>query len=238
MTRRPKNMKASSNRRSIIESVPNEVLVCEILGRVAASSFTDMFNVKLSCKTFKEIGEDKYVYQRVTLDKFPIIPWNPLSEKHEAFLNKCRESENPEVLYRQAVIDYFNKINPGSAWMHLQKAAKLGHVGARYVMCIVLLLCGRDRQKKIGINMLSDFRKSKSAMRRLKSCRNNLIKILRQMWVKNPDLIEPTKCCPTPNQHQWRNLWCEDDECSKCDACNADREIKYISPTFNFTTEV
>lgn len=47
-----------------------------------------------------------HIYQRVSLDKFPVVPWNPLSETQQTFLNKCREHENPELIYREAVVSF------------------------------------------------------------------------------------------------------------------------------------
>ncbi|CAA0834038.1 Unknown protein [Striga hermonthica] len=209
------------------------MLVCEVLRRIAASSHIDLFNLKSSCKVFNEIAEDKYLYQCVSLNKFPMIPWNPSMEKKAAFLNKCRESNNPEAMYRQAVVDYFNRSDLKSACEHLLKALKLRYGEAIYLTCIILLLCGEDESRKKGVNMLAGFRKSKSTQNKLKMCRNNLLRKLREMWVKNSDLVEPRKCCPSPEQHPWKNQWCEDDECSECDACNADREIRRICSAYN-----
>ncbi|CAA0821293.1 Unknown protein [Striga hermonthica] len=217
---------------NLIQRIPQELLVCEVLGRIAATSHTELFNLKSSCKLFNEIAEDKYLYRRVSLDKFPMIPWNPSMEKKTTFFNKCRESNNPEAMYRQAVVDYFNRSNLKSACKHLLKAVKLGHVEAIYLTCIILLLCGDNESRKKGVNMLARLRKSKSAQNKFKIWRNNLLRKLREMWVKNPDLVEPPKCCPSPDQHPWKNQWCEDDECSECEACNADREIKRICSAY------
>ncbi|KAK6145460.1 hypothetical protein DH2020_022280 [Rehmannia glutinosa] len=226
-------MKGSISNCSSFESIPNE-LISEVLSRVAASSLTDMFNAKLSCKILNEIAEEKQVYQRVSLDKFPIVPWKPLNEKQQVFLNKCQQSENPDFMYRQAVLDYFNKTDLRSACQHLEKAVKLGHIGSQYLTCIILILCGDDELIKAGIKILCDFRKSKFTKRILKFCRKKLIKILRQMWVKNYLLIQPPTFCSTPNQHQWKSQWSEDDENIKCEACIADREIRIISSTYNY----
>ncbi|GFP86304.1 putative F-box protein at1g67623, partial [Phtheirospermum japonicum] len=184
-----------------------------------------------SCKIFNEITEDKYVYQSVSLDKFPIVHWYPLNEKQKSFLNKCQEYENPELLYRQAVLDYFNKGKRRSACNHLDKAMKLGHAGAQYLTCIIMIICGDPESKAPGIKYLSEFKKS-NTKRVTRLCRNNLIKMLGKMWVNNPDLQESSICCSSPNQHRWKNMWCEDDEISsECEACNADREIKMIRRT-------
>ncbi|KAI3458301.1 hypothetical protein Pfo_014964 [Paulownia fortunei] len=224
MTRHPKkNIKASNS----IETIPHE-LVAEVLGRVAASSLTDMFNAKLSCKRLNEIAEDTYVYQCVSLDKFPIIPWNPLNEKQEIFLNRCRQYGNPELMYRQAVLDYFNRTNIESTCKNLQKALKLGHMGALYVTCIILLFSGDDELKKKGIKMIGNMKKSKYLKKKLKLCRSKLINTLRQIWVNNPILKEPPVCCTTRHQHQRKSGWLGEEENVTCEACSADIEVKFI----------
>ncbi|KAH6767072.1 hypothetical protein C2S52_018055, partial [Perilla frutescens var. hirtella] len=93
---------SKKNKVLTLETIPYE-LVTEILSRVAASSVADIYNVKLSSKKLKEVAEDARVYQHACLEKFPIVQWKPLSEKQKYFLKKCRESSNPELLYRDAL---------------------------------------------------------------------------------------------------------------------------------------
>ncbi|XP_073314551.1 putative F-box protein At1g67623 [Primulina huaijiensis] len=106
---------------SRFEILPNE-LVGEVLAPVAASSVIDIINAKSSCKTFKEIGEDSHVYHHMSLDKKFIDSWTPLSEEQQVFLNKCWKSENPELLYRQAISDFFKRADIESACKYLLKA--------------------------------------------------------------------------------------------------------------------
>ncbi|EYU20125.1 hypothetical protein MIMGU_mgv1a021800mg [Erythranthe guttata] len=151
-----------------------------------------------------------YVYQHVSLDEVPIIPWKPISQEQVTFLNTCLQSENPESLYRQAVLDYFNKTNLESTCMHLQKAVKNGHTGALYVTCIVLLFSGDEELKQQGIN------------------------ILKMIWVKNPVLLEPPVCCTSRDQHHKKRRWSEVEEDVTCEACVADQEINLLSSRYNF----
>ncbi|EYU26998.1 hypothetical protein MIMGU_mgv1a013775mg [Erythranthe guttata] len=210
MTRNPKNKKRNTKAvSSMFDSIPHE-LVSEVLSRVASSSIKDIFNAKLSCKMLNEIAKDMYVYQRVSLDEVPIIPWKPISQEQETFLNTCLQSENPESLYRQAVLDYFNKTNLESTCMHLQKAVKNGHTGALYVTCIVLLFSGNEELKQQGIN------------------------ILKMIWVKNPVLLEPPVCCTTRDHHHRKSRWSEVEEDVTCEACVADQEINLLSGRYNF----
>ncbi|XP_027083569.1 putative F-box protein At1g67623 [Coffea arabica] len=85
-----------------ISSLPREVLA-DVLARVAASSSTDLFWAKLCCKLFSEVLEGNNVYQRVSLDKFEIVPWHK-NHRVSKFLKKCRQSKNPEALYRKGVV--------------------------------------------------------------------------------------------------------------------------------------
>ncbi|XP_020549253.1 F-box protein At1g67340-like [Sesamum indicum] len=96
---------------SMMDNIPRELLI-EILCRLAHTSFTDIHNAKLSCKDFHEAAEDPCVYQNMSLDNFPLVAWKPLTEKEEAFLTKCQDCQNPEIPYRQAVLDYFTGKGP------------------------------------------------------------------------------------------------------------------------------
>ncbi|KAL2462701.1 F-box family protein [Forsythia ovata] len=216
---------------STIRTIPIE-LASDIMARVASNSLTDIANVKLSNKVLNEIAEDPYVYQNVSLQKFPVVPWNPLSEEENAFLNKCSEFRNPELLYRRGVVDYFSRNQLDSAFKWLKNAASLGHIGALYVICIILLFSD-DQFKQRGINILSAMKKSREFRRKLKYCRRNLIKILRMIWVKNSLIINHRPiCCAQKDQHARKEGWpstkSEEEDNMTCDACICDTELAFI----------
>ncbi|KAG5589049.1 hypothetical protein H5410_039563 [Solanum commersonii] len=48
--------------------------------RVASFSFKNLINVKLSCKFFNEVANERYIYQKVTLVDFPIVSWHSYVE--------------------------------------------------------------------------------------------------------------------------------------------------------------
>ncbi|CAK9181536.1 unnamed protein product [Ilex paraguariensis] len=214
-----------------IDSIPKE-LVSEVLARVAAFSSTDFLSARLSCKVFNEVGEDNYVFHHVSLDKFPVIPWRA-SEEASSFLNKCRESGNPEALYRQGVVDYFSYMRLDSALECLKKAASSGHIGALYVLGIILLFHG-DEFKQEGIQLLSGMKESKMSKRRvLKDCRENLKAIIRRIWIKNSIVLENRPvCCTMGDQHKKKEGWAsetdEEDNYQYCQACTCDREVASI----------
>nr|XP_027060848.1 putative F-box protein At1g67623 [Coffea arabica] len=135
------NAQKRSSRTSIL-SLPTEVL-SEVLARVASSSSADLFRAKLCCKLFNEVSEAKNIYQRVSLDRFEIVPW-PKNHKVSRFLKKCRQSKNPEALYRKGVVDFFSDKHEDSALENLEEAANSGHADAAYALGIIYIFVGGD----------------------------------------------------------------------------------------------
>ncbi|KAK4425357.1 hypothetical protein Salat_1729700 [Sesamum alatum] len=216
---------------SNIENIPRELLV-EILSRIAENSFTDIHNAKLSCKDFHEAAEDTYVYRHMSLDSFPVVAWNPLSEKQQTFLTKCKECQNPEIMYRQGVLDYFTGKRPESALGHLQRALNANHIGALYVTCIILLFSGDDELKATGVGLMAGMKKSKYVRKRLKEHRDKLKRMLREMWVENPALRRRPVCCTRQDNHRRKRGWVDiddDDEDVHCEGCSVDCEIRFLA---------
>ncbi|KVI05759.1 hypothetical protein Ccrd_015936 [Cynara cardunculus var. scolymus] len=89
-------------RRPVVGSLPGDLLI-DVLARVASSSFTDLFNAKLSCRDFLGAAEDEYIFQHVSIDKFPVIHWFPPSDELLSFLNQCIDKGNPEAMFRQGM---------------------------------------------------------------------------------------------------------------------------------------
>ncbi|GLT69072.1 hypothetical protein SLA2020_412520 [Shorea laevis] len=104
-----------------IKSLPNDLLM-EVLAKVASASFTDLFKAKLSCKDFYRLAEDDYVFQHVSLKEFPLV-WCT-REELLYFLRRCKESGNPDALFREGIYGYFSSKNPKpglDSWRKLQK---------------------------------------------------------------------------------------------------------------------
>ncbi|XP_027085061.1 putative F-box protein At1g67623 [Coffea arabica] len=210
-----------------ISSLPRE-LVSEVLALVAASSSTDLFRAKLCCKVLSEVSEENYIYQRVSLNKFAIVPWRK-NHKVSMFLKKCRRSKNPEALYRKGVVDYFRGKNLESALECLKEAAKSGHDEAAYALGIIFLF-GGDELKRKGMTLLSAMKKSRIQKRRMKDCRDNLRRILKMIWVKNPLVLSQRPIC-CAMQHKRKRGWLVDEideEESTCEGCTCDEEIAPI----------
>ncbi|KAK9181592.1 hypothetical protein WN944_024730 [Citrus x changshan-huyou] len=124
-----------------IFSLPDELL-SEILARVGACSLDDLLNAGLSCKLFNEIAFDKYVLRQASIEKIPAMPWH----KNYSFLEKCRDSGNPEALYKQGVVEFFSYSNLEAGVAYLDIAAKSGHLGASYILGVIFL-CKDDGEE-------------------------------------------------------------------------------------------
>ncbi|KAL4627575.1 hypothetical protein ACB092_05G175200 [Castanea dentata] len=173
---------------SSIKSLQNKLLT-EVLGHVASTSFTDLFNVKLSCKYFLEVAKDDYIFQRISLEKFPIVPLC-ISNEASSFLKRCEEFGNPESLFRQRVIDYFSLMMIESELVYLKRAAEKGHSEATYVYEIILL-CSEDQLKQEGLKILSSLKMTKSSG--LKECRKRMRTVMRDMWISSKKTMPSSK---------------------------------------------
>ncbi|KAH0748690.1 hypothetical protein KY290_027922 [Solanum tuberosum] len=223
---------------SAIESLPNELLT-DIVARVASTSFQNYINAKLSCKVFHEVANERYVYQNATLAEFSIEPsWE--KEKQEkinkvaSFLELCRECGNTEALYRKGVMDFFKDDMPELASEFLKRAAKGGHIGAFYVIGIIMVFMGGEFKQK-GVKLIGNMKNTKQLRKITRECRKKLIEILTHIWVKNPLVLgqRPNRCT-IQHQRIHRNGWPHDSEDEDedmdvhCDACSCDVEIDHI----------
>ncbi|XP_027164823.1 putative F-box protein At1g67623 [Coffea eugenioides] len=213
-----------------ILSLPTEVL-SEVLARVASCSSTDLFRAKLCCKLFYEVSEADNIYHRVSMDKFEIVPWSK-NDQVSRFLKKCRESKNPEALYRKGVVDYFTDKHEDSALECLEEAAISGHADAAYALEIIYIFLGGDELKRKGMRLLSGLKKSRILYAKQFHPRHNLRALLRMIWVKNPLFLKPTPICCAMTHERKTSSWPMDaddvEEESTCEACACDEEIGAI----------
>ncbi|EOY22887.1 hypothetical protein QQP08_010160 [Theobroma cacao] len=216
-----KRRKSKTNLFPNIFSLPNE-LMTEVLARVAAYSFHDFFDVKLSCKVFHQIADDKYILQHVSLEKFPVTPW--CSTKQSFFLEKCKRSGHPEALYREGVVEHFSFARVEEGLNCLNSAAKVGHLGASYVLGVILLCTEEPDQEQDGRRLLK-LEKSKKGVR---ESRKKLNDTIRNIWLNN--LLEgKPNCCPMRDQHRRRRGWPSDNEDDvDCEACGCDLEVIFV----------
>ncbi|XP_076916169.1 putative F-box protein At1g67623 [Bidens hawaiensis] len=208
---------------STVRALPRDLLV-DVLARVASSSFTDLFNAKLSYLTilfnscmmlnlpifklifarekintadfeFLDSTSDDYVSQSISIDKFPIIHWFPPSKSALSFLTHCFKKGNPESLFRQGMIDYFCMVNVNCGLEFLKRASDKGHSEATYVYGMILLSSG-DQSSQDGLNHLNCMNNSKSRHWNVQECRNKIASMLSQMWINNPVTLDKvnTQC--------------------------------------------
>ncbi|XP_027150457.1 putative F-box protein At1g67623 [Coffea eugenioides] len=212
-----------------ILSLPTEV-VSEVLARVGSSSSTDLFSAKLCCKLFNEASAADTIYQRVSLEKFEIVPWHK-NDKVSRFLKKCRQCQNPEAMYRKAVVDYFSDKHLDAALECLEEAADSGHPDAAYALGIIYLFVGTDEFKRRGMGLLSGLQKSRFLQGAWKLCRENLRALVRMIWVKNPVFLNPAPICCAMTHERKTSSWpmdADDVEEITCEGCACDEEIAAI----------
>ncbi|KAJ4978860.1 hypothetical protein NE237_009640 [Protea cynaroides] len=211
-----------------IKPLPEELLT-EVFARVGSSSVIDLFNVKQSCKKFFNAGCDAEVLRRVSLEKFPTVPWMSSSEYY-SFLRDCEEKGNPEALFKHGMVEYFSSKNKQESGMKfLKKAACLGHEEAAYILGLILL-CTDHRLKAQAFDFLKIVEKeSSTSSTNIQKCRKRLEKIIREMWTSRGSLPQPEPLCTSLvcKKNGLKSGWVsiEDEELSNCEDCRWDHEI-------------
>jgi len=164
-----------------IKSLPSDLLM-EVLTKVASASFTDLFNAKLSCKDFYGLTEEDHIFQQVSLKELPLI-W---CTKDEVlfFLKRCKESGNPDALFREGIYGYFSSKNPEPGLEFLEKASRKGHVEASYIYSLILI-CSGGRLKQQGLQLLSSLIICGLRGSRIKECRRRVKDYVQSMWINN-----------------------------------------------------
>ncbi|KAK8693041.1 hypothetical protein V6N13_070640 [Hibiscus sabdariffa] len=228
----------------------NVVLRCVFLfPSCVVFSFMSMKNilVLISCKVFHRIAGDDYILRHVSLEKFPVIPWG--STEQAFFLDKCKRSGHPEALYREGVvcnktlsyfpvsmhaiinandntyqcqIGYFSFGKVEEGLNCLNNAAKVGHLGASYVLGVILL-CVEETEEE-GRRLLN-YVKSESGIR---ESRKKLKDIVSVTWRKM-SLKPKSNSCPMQGQHRRRGGWPGDsDDEVDCEACGCHLEVIFV----------
>ncbi|KAJ4825592.1 hypothetical protein Tsubulata_015246 [Turnera subulata] len=105
--------------------IPNDVLK-EIYAKLASESFINYMNAKQTSKEFHKAANDMYVLQYVNVQEFEPIPW-VRNDKAIKFLESCKDSGNPEALFKLGMVEFFNEKKEESGLQLLTKAAKKGH---------------------------------------------------------------------------------------------------------------
>nr|GMC65787.1 putative F-box protein At1g67623 [Ipomoea batatas]GMC65789.1 putative F-box protein At1g67623 [Ipomoea batatas]GMD89918.1 putative F-box protein At1g67623 [Ipomoea batatas]GME01287.1 putative F-box protein At1g67623 [Ipomoea batatas]GME17553.1 putative F-box protein At1g67623 [Ipomoea batatas] len=213
---------------SSIHSLPQE-LVVEILAKVAAHSWDDLFNARLSCKRWNDLDDEDFVYKHMSLAKLPIVKWKPETEESKKkrclFFQKCLDAGNLEALYRKGLVDYLGgKGAEDDALGYLKKAANAGHIASQYAVCIILIFLGSEH-KENGIRMLSEMM-SKESREDIRTAREKLGDIINLTWLNNFSIATKPVCC-TKHYGHVKNSWVPIDSV-ECKFCKCDEEISHI----------
>ncbi|TMW83909.1 hypothetical protein EJD97_000481 [Solanum chilense] len=86
-----------STRKNLFISLPIELVIL-VVERVVSYSLEDLVSVKLCSRFLNEVGNERSVYQKVTLASFPTEPTWTRNQHARSFMNICIASENLEAL--------------------------------------------------------------------------------------------------------------------------------------------
>ncbi|XP_058084501.1 putative F-box protein At1g67623 [Magnolia sinica] len=171
-----KVMKRKQQHCSFFESLPQD-LVVEIAASVAASSLSDLSNMKLVCKDMHEAARDNYVFRHASIEALPRIEWR--SSQASSFLKQCEASGNPDALFRRGMIEYFSKVHIQVGVDLLKRAADSGNLEANYVLGIILISGQTSSSERMKLIKNMENMKNSGIDR----CRTRTTKILREIWI-------------------------------------------------------
>jgi hypothetical protein len=220
------------------DSLPEPILK-EIVAIVGSESVADLHNFKMSSKYHGKLTDDNYVLNKVSFEHSPNIQfhWRP-TENSLAFLRRCEESGNLEVLWSEGMKEIFNY--PIGNWEGREKlkiAAKGGYNMAKYVYGLIMLCSENDESRNEGIKHIRYLRMNKC----LFYCRRKMYERHSYFWRYNGILVrnQTPVCKSRPACGRWRlkkGLWVllddEDDDLSSCEYCRCDEELKYFYSMF------
>ncbi|EXC25503.1 hypothetical protein L484_009811 [Morus notabilis] len=204
-------------------------LVLEILACVSASSLRDLFSAKLSCKLFKKIAQEDYIYRKISLDDFFVVDIY-LNAEATSFFNRCLECGNLEALYQQGLFEYFtDHRRKQSGLALLEKAANSSHLGASYVLGITLICSGDENAQRAGLELVANIKTSLQ----MQECRKKLAKSAGSLWKpRDVDFLKPKLLtCPFPDRKRssWHLVGEENGyDHLHCESCILNREIIHV----------
>ncbi|XP_061339023.1 putative F-box protein At1g67623 [Gastrolobium bilobum] len=74
------------------------------------------------------------------------------------FLKRCRESDNPEILYREGIVQYYQQsccsLRDKVALENLNTAAQNGHDEAKYVYYMLLMIGNDQDEQNLGLKFV------------------------------------------------------------------------------------
>ncbi|XP_021824064.1 uncharacterized protein LOC110765286 [Prunus avium] len=220
----------------------------KVLLVVAKQSSEDLYNMAATCKLFKQMLNDPEVWTTVSVDKYQWHQdWYGEDEgKIVEFLQKCKQHNNPEIIYREAIHDFFVK-NDDEGMNNLRVAAMAGHEEASYLVGLLGLLNPSDG-KENGLEFLCHLSKTKKL--NIKACRDSISNRLRRYTmcgtVSPPMLKKFTAdkgflqdCIHCEGNREWYQLWaCWGDDWHNVDAWNCCELCKWKRELFCIQREL
>ncbi|KAL6269716.1 hypothetical protein ACE6H2_026627 [Prunus campanulata] len=220
----------------------------KVLLVVAKQSSEDLYSMAGTCKLFQEMLNDPEVWRTVSLDKYQWHEdWYRFDEgKIFEFLQKCKEHNNPEIIYREAIHDFF-LLKDDEALKNLRVAAMAGHMEASYIVGLLGLL-NPSEGKEDAMEFLCHLSKIKKMNRQ--ACRYSIIyRLLRYTMcgiVTPPTLAKFTAdecffqdCIHCEGNREWYQLWHHRGKyCHNVDAWNCCEPCKWKRELFCFQREL
>ncbi|XP_027368809.1 F-box protein At2g35280-like [Abrus precatorius] len=236
--KRQPTFKNASSPTTAIQSLPKDMLE-KVVARVASHSFTDLHNMKMCCRDFLDASEDSYVWQNVSLDKFPLIQWFP-NDTSFFFLKRCKQNGNIESVWRDGFLEFFCHPNGNIGGLEILKvASEKGHMEAKYMYGMILLCSEDDELRKEGLEHMRFLRKSMCVI----ACRKKVAQFAKHLWINRALVRNQSPLCrhtSTCNgwglkKGRWILLDKDDDNFDSCEYCRWDHELKFFYKLFNVT---
>jgi hypothetical protein len=164
----------------MINILPNDMLT-EVLTKVASSSFTDLFKAKLTCRDLCRLVEDDHIFQQASLENI-LHSWCTNAEV--MLLKRCKESGNPDAIFREGMHEYFTSKNPEFGLKLLETTHEKGHIEATYIYSIILICLG-SQLKHQSLQILSSLLFCKLRGSKIKECRRRIKGHVQAMWINN-----------------------------------------------------
>ncbi|XP_049345793.1 putative F-box protein At1g67623 [Solanum verrucosum] len=217
-------MKRAKNLQNCFDSI-DRGLVEEIVERVTSSSFTDLINLRLSCKLLNDIGSQQWVYGKLSLQEFHINPWVRLRNVRNipfiAFMDKSIDCGNTKAMYQK-----------DAALELIHKASKGGHGAVKYAFGIISICLG-GVYKEQGVKTIGEMKVTKEQREITWEYRRRFQEMKESYFVLNPIFDnKPSSCCtiknvPLVRKSGWDSA--DDEEDEHCYACSSDEEIRQFA---------
>lgn len=201
--------------RSKLIALPTEMQE-EIVRRVGRSSLKDLFNLKVTCKTVKDVSESFVVYASIDLFSFTVNQ----SMTASRFIVRCYESGNLDAIYIKGTHDYFFHNRRDDGLLRIKRAADGGCEIALYTYGMLRAALHDDGA---SLSQLT-----KEFVRRISSTlldhRTGRVRLLRDLAAKREEFVESMLpliygcgCTPYRTWYFWFDNGVENHRL--CDSC-------------------